>query len=61
MTKLSKKECIKRIVEKLNRLAYSGDREMAHAEADDLLCEVVDLLGHGEVTHAYSQISKWYA
>jgi len=35
-----------------------ADRESIHAQADDLLCE---LIGDQRVTEAFDNIEKWYA
>lgn len=38
-----------------------SDCEAAHEEADDILCEILNNLGYGEVVDAYNNIEKWYA
>ena len=37
------------------------DFEMAHVEADKLLCELLTALGYGDVVTEYNTIGKWYA
>lgn len=37
------------------------DTEMAHREADDVLCDLLCSLGYAEVVKAYNKIEKWYA
>ena len=37
------------------------DQESAHADADDVLCELLEYLGFKEVVEEYHQIPKWYA
>lgn len=38
-----------------------GDEEIAHREADTLLCEVLRKLGYNELVELYESIDKWYA
>ncbi len=41
--------------------AKEGDVEGAHIEADWLLCDFLDDLGHDKVVRAYNRIQpKWY-
>ena len=47
-----------RLVKALDRLAGSGDPEIAHNEADALLLAYI---GDPEVTRAFDAIAKWYA
>ena len=37
------------------------DREVAHIDADGVLCELLTSLGYKDVVTAYHNISKWYA
>lgn len=48
-------------IRRLKALASSRDTEAAHGEADDILCELLDHLGYGEVVEAWHEIDKWYA
>lgn len=45
----------------LEELAKSGDYEMAHSEADDVLCELLASLGFDDVVAAWAKVGKWYA
>ena len=45
----------------LKELAESGDYEVAHAHADDLLCDVLRTMGHHSLVDAYEKVGKWYA
>lgn len=38
-----------------------GDCEIAHIEADALLCELLRQLGYGDVVEAWEKVEKWYA
>ena len=37
------------------------DNEIAHAEADDLLCKLLQELGYSEVVDEFKKVGKWYA
>lgn len=37
------------------------DEEAWHEKADDLLCEMLNRLGYGEVVKAFERIPKWYS
>ena len=39
----------------------NDDNETAHAEADDLLCRLLQELGYSEVVEVYEKVGKWYA
>lgn len=45
----------------LNEFTESRDTESAHAKADDLLCDLLDLLGYNEVVSTYYSVPKWYS
>ena len=53
---MSKEEAIK----KLEEWADSGDIEMAHCEAEDILCDLLIQLGYEDVVQAYHKVHKWY-
>ena len=38
-----------------------GDIEVAHSEADQVLCEVLDYLGMDEIVNEYRKVPKWFA
>lgn len=59
MKKLSKKEleCYK---EKLLDQVANGEYDDAHYKADQLLVEILDLLGYEELTKIYEKVGKWY-
>ena len=50
--KINKEELIKRL--KID----SGDEEVDHGNADDLLLEYID---DNEITEAFNSVDKWYA
>ena len=37
------------------------DTVVAHADADDALCELLRELGYQEVVAAWERVAKWYA
>lgn len=39
----------------------SSDTETAHANADDILCWLLEDLGYKRVVSVYRKIKKWYA
>ena len=49
-------------IEELEVIAkVDDDREVAHIDADGVLCELLTSLGYKDVVTAYHNISKWYA
>lgn len=38
-----------------------GDPEEWHAEADSILCELLDYLGYHDFVEAFEEVPKWYA
>lgn len=45
----------------LVELQGDGDTESNHAQADDILCEILTDLGYGDIVAEYDKIGKWYA
>ena len=54
---MTKKEVIAKLIECQN----NGDTEMAHGNADDLLCEFLTALGYADVVAEYDKVDKWFA
>lgn len=48
-------------VERLRALHGDTDIEIAHGEADDVLCELLMSLGYNDVVSAWEAVEKWYA
>ncbi len=46
---------------KLAELAGDSDTELAHLEADNVLCELLVSLGYLDVVEAYHVVEKWFA
>ena len=48
-------------IEKLRKLKELDNEEAEHAEADDLLVEILIKLGYKDIVDEYESINKWYA
>lgn len=48
-------------IAKLRSLHTSYDPESDHAEADDVLCELLITLGYEDVVIEFENVDKWYA
>jgi hypothetical protein len=48
-------------VERLKQLQNCGDPEIAHSEADKVLCELLRKLSHSNVADEFEKVTKWYA
>ena len=48
-------------IEELKAEQSSGDIEDSHANADDILCELLTALGYADVVSEYNKVEKWYA
>lgn len=46
---------------KLRILQEMRDKEIAHWNADDVICELLKSLGYEDVVTEYDVIDKWYA
>lgn len=56
-----KADIIKEAVEKMKECVNSGDTEVAHLDADAILCDVLTQLGYKELVDLYEKVKKWYA
>lgn len=45
----------------LKSLKDSDDTEMAHVEADKVLCSLLKYEGYEEVVKLFNELKKWYA
>jgi len=48
-------------IELLKTEQNNRDLEMAHYNADDVLCELLKALGYAEVVDEWAKVDKWYA
>lgn len=46
---------------KLKPLQEMHSFEEAHVDADEILCELLQSLGYGDVVDEYEKVGKWYA
>lgn len=46
---------------KLRILQEMRDKEIAHCNADDVICDLLKSLGYEDVVKEYDFIDKWYA
>ena len=58
---MSEKEWVEEAIRKLKQCQGSGDTEMQHSDADDILCELLSRLGYQEVVAEWQAVNKWYA
>jgi hypothetical protein len=47
--------------ERIKRLCMHGDTEAAHADADDIVIELLRLIGCTKTADAWQAVDKWYA
>lgn len=45
----------------LQMIQKSHDTEIAHIDADDILCQFLESLGYEDVVSEYQKIDKWFA
>jgi hypothetical protein len=45
----------------LRPLQSVTDLEVAHGQADEILCALLRHLGHNEIVEAWERVDKWYA
>ena len=48
-------------LEKMKLCVDDMDTELAHGNADDILCEVLLKLGYADLIEKYKEVHKWYA
>ena len=58
---MEKEVIIKVAIEKMNECLNNGDTEVAHINADAVLCDVLTQLGYKELVDLYEKVKKWYA
>ena len=56
-----KEDIIKEAIEKMKECVNNGDTEVAHLDADSVLCDVLTQLGYKELVDLYEKVKKWYA
>ena len=59
---MKKEDIIKEAIEKMKEcVKNNGDIEVAHLDADNILCDVLTQLGYKELVDLYKKVDKWYA
>ena len=48
-------------IKKLKIQKKEADQELAHVNADELLCDLLIELGYKKIVRIYNKIEKWYA
>jgi hypothetical protein len=48
-------------LELFKKRCTSGDIEINHSEADDILCDLLNDLGYTELVNEFKKLEKWYA
>ena len=50
-----------RAITKLKKVQDNHDTEVAHSDADKVLCALLSSLGYEDVVVEYRKVSKWFA
>ena len=58
---MEKEVIIKEAIEKMKECVNNGDTEVAHINADAVLCDVLTQLGYKELVDLSEKVKKWYA
>lgn len=48
-------------IKRLKADQQDHDIESAHADADEVLCELLEVLGYTKIVEEYNKVQKWYA
>lgn len=48
-------------IAQLKSCAANDDVEMAHSDADGVLCKLLGSLGYKDVVDTWEEVPKWYA
>jgi len=54
-------ELEKEYLQKLIKECSSGDIEINHGIADEILCNLLEDLGYKEIVNEFRKLEKWYA
>lgn len=54
-------ELRKEAIRKLEECCLNEDVEVAHHDADDVLCDLLTPLGYADVVGVWGLVDKWYA
>lgn len=56
LSKEFREEAIRRLKANQGR----GDMEAAHVDSDDVLLDVLSVLGYDDIIQEYNKVAKWY-
>lgn len=48
-------------IQEIENKCHSGDKEMDHSRADEVLCDFLKSLGFFDLVEAWEKVDKWYA
>lgn len=54
-------EAMKNIYEKLYEKGSHYNEELSHIDMDDLMCELLTMLGYGRAVKIFQNTPKWYS
>ena len=49
------------VIKILENNCFSGDAEIDHSNADDILCDFLLSLGYKDLVERYNEVDKWYS
>lgn len=61
LPKLPNNETSMYIADQLKALQSNPDKEVAHNQADKILCDLLNWLGYDDVVKEFENLEKWYA
>ena len=48
-------------IDEIDTLCFTGDVELDHRRADNIICRFLRSLGYDELVDLYEQVDKWYS
>lgn len=52
---------VAKLSDELKDLMHAYDPENAHVRADEILCELLELLGYKDFVEMFAEVPRWYA
>ncbi len=49
------------MIERIRCECFTGDSAEDHERADEILCDILRLLGYERLVETYESVSRWYA
>jgi len=59
--KMVNKKRLEKYKQMMKRCVYDEEEEVAHEQADDILCCLLKEIGYGDVVEIFNKVLKWYA